>query len=71
MNWKILRSPATATLTNLNFQSFCELGNSLKYSLRLKNPTFKDPNFKSKDELSSTVENKGNLHKIRLVTFQT
>ena len=53
MNWKILRSPTTAT--NLNFQSFCELGKSLKYSLRL---TFKNPNFKSEDELSSTVENK-------------
>ena len=68
MNWKILRSPTTAALANLNFQSFCELGKSLKYSLR---PTFKDPNFKSKDELSSTVENKGNLHKIKLVTIQT
>ena len=54
MNWKKLRSSTTAT--NLNFQSFCELGKSLKYSLR---PTFKNPNFKSKDELSSTVENKG------------
>ena len=53
MNWKILRSPTTAR-RNLNFQSFCELGKSLKYSLR---PTFKNPNFKSKDELSSTVEN--------------
>ena len=63
MNWKVLRSPTTAT--NLNFQSFYELGKSLKYSLR---PTFKNPNFKSKDELSSTVENKGNLHKIWLVT---
>ena len=53
MNQKILRSPTTATLTNLNFQSFCNLRKSLKYSL------------------SSTVENKGNLHKIRQVTFQT
>ena len=63
MNWKVLRSPTTAT--DLNFQSFCELGKSLKCSLK---PTFKNPNFKSKDELSSTVENKGNLYKIRLVT---
>ena len=63
MNWKILRSSAAAT--NLNFQSFCELGKSLQYSLR---PTFKNPYFKSKDVFSSTVENKGNLHKIRLVT---
>ena len=63
MNWKILRS--TTTAANLNFQSFCELRKGLKYSLR---PIFKNPNFKSKDELSSPVENKGNLHKIRLVT---
>ena len=68
MNWKILRSPTTATLININFQSFCKLGKSLKHSLR---PTFKNLDFKSKDELSFTVENKGNLHKIRLVTFQT
>ena len=68
MNWKIMRSPTTATLTNPNFQSFSELGKNLKYSLR---PTFKNRNFKSKDELSSTVENKENLHKIKLVIFQT
>ena len=68
MNWKILRSPTTATLTNPNFQSFCELEKILMYNLR---PTFKKLNFKSKDELNSTVENKGNLHKIRLATFQT
>ena len=68
MNWKILRIPTTATLKNPNFQSFCELGKSLKYNLR---PTFKNLNFESKDKLSSTVENKGNLHKIMLVTFQT
>ena len=54
MNWKILTSPTTAILTNLNFQSFCELGKSLKLSLR---PTFKNSNFKFKDELISTVEN--------------
>ena len=58
-----MNCPTTAA--NLNFQSFCGLGKSLKYSLR---STFKNPNFKFKDELSSTVENKGNLHKIRLVT---
>ena len=68
MDWKILRSPATAALTNPSFQCFCELGKSLKYSLR---PTFKNPKFESKDKLGSTVENKGNFHKIRLVTFQT
>ena len=68
MNWKILRSPIIATLTNPNFLSFCELGKSLKYCLR---PTFKSSNFESKDKLSSTVENKGNLHKIRQLTCQT
>ena len=68
MKWKILRSPTAATLTNPNFQFFCALGKSLKYSLR---PTFKNPNFESKDKLSSAVENKGNLHKIRLAKFQT
>ena len=26
MNWKILSSPTTATLTNPNSQSFCEIG---------------------------------------------
>ena len=46
MNWKILRSPTTAT--NLNFKSFCELGKKLK--------------------VQPTVENKRNLHKIRLGT---
>ena len=72
MNWKKLRSPTRAALTNPSFQSFCKLGKSLKYSLR---NTFKNPHFESKDELniilcptlSFTVENKGNLHKIRLL----
>ena len=32
---------------------------------------FKNVNFESKDKLNPTVENKGNLHEIRLVTFQT
>ena len=41
MNWKKLRSPTRATLTNPNFQSFCEFGKSLKYTLRL---TFKNLN---------------------------
>ena len=68
MNWKILRSPTTTILTNPNFQYFCRFGKSLKYSLR---PTFGNPNFESKDKFSSTVENIGNFHKIRLVTFQT
>ena len=74
MNWKKLRSPTRATLTNPSFQSFCELRKSLKYSLR---PTFKNLSFESKDELnvmlypklSFTVENKGNLHKVRVVAF--
>ena len=34
-------------------------------------PTFKISNFESKDKLNSIVESNGNLHKIRLVTFQT
>ena len=68
MNWKIFRSSTTATLTNPNFQSVFELGKSVKYNLRT---TLKNSYFESKDEFSSTVENKGNLHKIRLVTFQT
>ena len=45
---------------------------SLKYSLR---PAFKNPSFESKDELKKlcfNVENKKeNLHKTRLVIFQT
>ena len=65
MNWKKLRSPTRATLTNLFLKSFCELGKSLKYSLT---PSFKNSKC---PKLSFTVENKGNLHKIRLVTFQT
>ena len=67
MNWKIWSSPTTATLTNPNFKYFCEL-RSLKYSLR---PTFENAVFESKNKLSFTVECKCNLHKIRLVTFQT
>ena len=66
MKRKILRSATTVTLTNPNFQYFCELGKSLTYSLK---PTFKNPNFESKDKLSSTVENKGNLNKLRLGIF--
>ena len=46
MKWKKLRSPTRATLTNPGFQSFCELGNSLKY---------KNPNFESKDELKNAI----------------
>ena len=52
MDWKKLKSLARATLTNPNFQSFCELGKTLRYSLR---PTFKNPNFESKDELRNTM----------------
>ena len=47
-----MRSPSRATLTNPNFQSFCELGKGLKYSLR---PTFKNPNFESTDELKNAM----------------
>ena len=49
MNWKI---PTSATLTNPNSQSFCELRESLKYSLK---PTFKNANFESKDELRKAM----------------
>ena len=71
-----MRCPARATLANPRFQSLCELGKRLKYnSLR---PTFKSPRFEFKNELEKcydpnlrfTVENKGNLHKIRPVTFK-
>ena len=41
MNWKKSRSPVRAILTNPSSQSFCELGESLKYSLR---PTLKNLN---------------------------
>ena len=58
---------------NSNFQSICELGKSFKCSLR---PAFENPNFKSKDELREAAPIwvsmlKRNLHKIKLVTFQT
>ena len=71
MNSKKLRSLTRATLTNPNFQSFCKLEKSLKYSLR---PTFKNPSFESKDELRkamSQFREIKRIHKIRLVTFQT
>ena len=76
MNWEKLGSPISSKLANLFFRSFCKLGKSLKYSLT---PTFKNLSFESKDELnimlcpklSFTIENKGDLHKIRLVKFQT
>ena len=52
MNWKKLKTPTRATLTNANFQfSFCELEKKIEVSLRL---TFKNPN-SSKDELKNTV----------------
>ena len=50
MNWEKLRSLIRATFKNPNFQSFCELGKSLKYSLR---STFE--NFESKDELKKAT----------------
>ena len=70
-----MESPNRATLTNSNLKfSFSELRKRTEVSLR---PTFKNLNFESKDELkntisqmSSTVENKDNLHKVKLVTFQ-
>ena len=53
MNWQKLRSPTTATFKNPNFQSFCELGKSSKYSLR---PKFKNPNSNlSKGELRGAI----------------
>ena len=76
MNWEKLRSSISSKLANLFFRSFCKLGKRLKYSLT---PTFQNPSFESKDELNVmlcpklgfTIENKGDLHKIRLVKFQT
>ena len=47
-----MRSQTRATLTNPIFQSFCELGKTLKYTLR---PTFRNPNFESKDELKNAM----------------
>ena len=53
MNWKKLRSPTRATLTNANFQfSFCELGKKIEVSLR---PTFKNHHFEPNDELKNTM----------------
>ena len=49
---KKMRSQTRATLINLIFQSFCELGKILKYTLR---PTFRNPNFESKDELKNAM----------------
>ena len=42
------KSPARARFKNPTFQSFCELGKMWKCNLR---PTFKSPNFESKDQL--------------------
>ena len=65
MNWEKMRSPTRATLATLFLNFFCELvGKSLKYSLT---PKFKNPKC---PKLSFNIENKGNLHKIRLVAFQ-
>ena len=52
MNWKKLRSPTRATLTNCDIHSFCELRKSLKYSLT---PTLKNQNFEFKDELKNAM----------------
>ena len=52
MNWKKVSSSAGATLPNPNFQSFCELGKSLKYSLR---PTFKNPSLETKDGFKNAM----------------
>ena len=52
MNRKKLKNPTRATSTDLNFQSFCEFGKKLKYSLK---PIFKNPNFEFKDELKKAV----------------
>ena len=69
MNQGKFRSPTKVTFKNPSFQSSCELGKSLKYSLR---PAFKNPNFEYKNEieksyfptnLNFTLENKWNLHK--------
>ena len=74
MNWEILRSSDRVTFKNPNFQSFCDLGKTWKYSLR---PKFKSPNFESIDELgvmcpyvSFTFETKMGIY-TRLVTFRT
>ena len=53
MNWKRLRSPTRATLTNAKFQfPFSELGK--KSELILKH-TIRNPNFESKYELQNTM----------------
>ena len=53
MNWKRLRSPTRATLTNEKFQfPFSELGK--KSELILKH-TIRNPNFESKYELQNTM----------------
>ena len=44
--------PTRATITNPIFEAFCELGKSLKYSLRT---TFKNPSFECKDELKNAM----------------
>ena len=52
MNWKKLRSPSRATLTNPNFHSFCELVRSVKHRIT---PTFKNYNFESKKKLKNAM----------------
>ena len=47
MDWKKLKRLTRTTLANPNFQSFCELGKSLEYSLK---PSSENLNFESKDK---------------------
>ena len=52
MNWKKLRRPPRATLTNPNYKLFRELEKKLKYSPRT---IFRNRNFESKDEWKKTM----------------
>ena len=52
MNWEKLKSPGTATFKNPNFQYLCELGKTMKCSLR---PRSQSPNFESIDELGKVL----------------
>lgn len=52
MNWETLRSQATETFKNPNFQFHCELGKFWKCQLRA---TFKSPNFEYMNELGKVM----------------
>ena len=52
MKWEKLRNATTGTFKNPSFQSFYVLGKISNHSLRL---SFKNPNFKSKDELRKSM----------------